>query len=155
MIPLSYAQQRLWFLDQMEGPSFTYNAPLALRLRGTLDRAALRDALHDVVYRHEALRTTFVLVAEQPWQRIVPVDEVDLRFIAVDCTEAQLPALLDKAAKQTFDLARELPVKPTLYVLGETEFVLMIALHHIVSDGWSLGPLLRDLNTAYAARCAI
>ncbi|MBB5867084.1 amino acid adenylation domain-containing protein [Allocatelliglobosispora scoriae] len=153
MIPLSFAQQRLWFLDKMEGPSFTYNAPLALRLRGPLDRGALRAALHDVVGRHEALRTLFVEVDERPMQRILDLDEVDLHFTVVECDPDALTGLLETAARHRFDLARELPVRPTVYSVAPDDNVLMLALHHIVSDGWSLGPLLRDLNTAYAARC--
>ncbi|MEV6521862.1 amino acid adenylation domain-containing protein [Longispora sp. NPDC051575] len=154
MIPLSFAQQRLWFLDQLEGPSFTYNAPLALRLRGDLDRAALRTALGDVVGRHEALRTLFVDVDGTPVQRIVPAAEALVDFDVVASDPAGLPTALDAASKYRFDLAAELPVRATLFTLDPTDAVLLLALHHIVSDGWSLGPLLRDLNTAYTARCA-
>ncbi len=152
MIPLSFAQQRLWFLDQLEGPSFTYNAPMALRLRGELDRAALRTAIEDVVGRHEALRTIFVDVDGQPFQRIVPAGEADIRFEVVAVASAELAQKLDEASRYRFDLGGELPVRATLFVVGPTDSVLMLTLHHIVSDGWSLGPLLRDLNIAYKAR---
>lgn len=154
MIPLSYAQARLWFLDQMEGPSFTYNAPMALRLRGPLRRDALPAALDDVLERHEALRTVFVDIDGQPWQRVVDMTEADIGYTVLEVTAETLRPLVEAASRYQFDLAVELPIRATLFVLDEAECVLMLALHHIVSDGWSLGPLLRDLNIAYTARCA-
>ncbi|MFJ8622667.1 amino acid adenylation domain-containing protein [Kitasatospora sp. NPDC093550] len=152
MIPVSYAQQRLWLIDQIEGPTALYNLPFALRLRGELDTAALRAATADVVARHEALRTVFPVVGGVPVQRILPAEEAQPRFLVVDRAPADYPAHRDAAAAETFDLSRELPIRVTVFTLSPTEHVLLVVLHHIAGDGWSLGPLLRDLATAYRAR---
>uniref|UniRef100_UPI00292DE54A non-ribosomal peptide synthetase n=1 Tax=Kitasatospora brasiliensis TaxID=3058040 RepID=UPI00292DE54A len=152
MIPVSYAQQRLWLIDQIEGPTALYNLPFALRLRGALDTAALRAATADVVARHEALRTVFPVAGGVPVQRILPAEEARPRFLAVDCAPDDYPARRDAAAAETFDLSRELPIRVTVFTLAPTEHVLLVVLHHIAGDGWSLGPLLRDLATAYRAR---
>jgi amino acid adenylation domain-containing protein len=152
MIPLSYAQQRLWFLAQMEGATFTYNAPLVLRLRGALDHDALRAAVVDVVARHEALRTIFPSVEGRPYQNILPAERAIPEFEVVRCTEAELVPLLESASRHPFDLTRDLPVRSTVFQLGERENVFVLAMHHIVSDGWSLDPLTRDLAQAYDAR---
>ena len=152
MIPLSFAQQRLWFLAQMEGATFTYNAPLVLRLRGALDHDALRDAITDVVARHEALRTVFPAVDGRPFQQVLPPDQAVPPFVLVRCTEDELIELLEAAARHPFDLTRELPVRTTVFQLGARENVLVLAMHHIVSDGWSLDPLTRDLAEAYQCR---
>ncbi|MFJ9850401.1 non-ribosomal peptide synthase/polyketide synthase [Streptomyces sp. NPDC101150] len=160
-VPLSYAQRRLWFLHRMEGPSATYNMPLALRLSGTLDRQALESALHDVVSRHESLRTLFVESEGVPYQRILPAAEErpPLPVTAVD--ESELRDRLARSARYGFDVAAELPVRAELFALGpdehehehEQEHVLLVVMHHIAGDGWSMGPLSRDLAAAYAARC--
>ncbi|MFE4972035.1 amino acid adenylation domain-containing protein, partial [Kitasatospora sp. NPDC056651] len=154
MIPVSYAQQRLWLIDQIEGPTALYNLPFALRLRGALDTAALRAATADVVARHEALRTVFPVAGGVPVQRILPAEEARPRFLAEDCAPDDYPARRDAAAAETFDLSRELPIRITVFTLSPTEHVLLVVLHHIAADGWSLGPLLRDLATAYRARLA-
>ncbi|MFJ7905485.1 amino acid adenylation domain-containing protein [Kitasatospora sp. NPDC096204] len=154
MIPVSYAQQRLWLIDQIEGPTALYNLPFALRLRGRLDTAALRAATADVVARHEALRTVFPVAGGVPVQRILPAEEARPRFLAVDCAPDDYPARRDAAAAETFDLSRELPIRVTVFTLAPTEHVLLVVLHHIAGDGWSLGPLLRDLAEAYRARLA-
>ncbi|MFI5800315.1 amino acid adenylation domain-containing protein [Streptomyces sp. NPDC051677] len=143
-VPLSAAQRRLWFLYRFEGPSPIYNVPLALRLTGQVDRAALRAALADVVGRHESLRTVFGDESGVPYQRIV--DEMPvLEEAASDDIAA--------AAGYAFRLDRELPIRCWLFSQDGNEHVLLLLVHHIVSDGWSMGPLLRDLATAYAARC--
>ncbi|MEU8922550.1 amino acid adenylation domain-containing protein [Kitasatospora sp. NPDC048545] len=152
MIPVSYAQQRLWLIDQIEGPTALYNLPFALRLRGELDTAALRAATADVVARHEALRTVFPVAGGVPVQRILPAEEAQPRFQVVDLAPADYPAHRDAAAAETFDLSSELPIRVTVFTLSPTEHVLLVVLHHIAGDGWSLGPLLRDLATAYRAR---
>ncbi|MFJ3789523.1 amino acid adenylation domain-containing protein [Kitasatospora sp. NPDC090091] len=154
MIPVSYAQQRLWLIDQIEGPTALYNLPFAVRLRGSLDTAALRAATADVVDRHEALRTVFPVDGGVPVQRILPSAQAQPSFETVDCTPADYPALRDRAAAGTFDLSAELPIRVTVFSLAPTEHVLLVVLHHIAGDGWSLGPLLRDLATAYRARLA-
>ncbi|MFJ2867752.1 amino acid adenylation domain-containing protein [Kitasatospora sp. NPDC087314] len=152
MIPVSFAQQRLWLIDQIEGPTALYNLPFALRLRGELDTAALRAATADVVARHEALRTVFPVAGGVPVQRILSAEEAQPRFLVVDCAPADHPGHQDAAAAETFDLSRELPIRVTVFTLSPTEHVLLVVLHHIAGDGWSLGPLLRDLATAYRAR---
>ncbi|MGY5106783.1 condensation domain-containing protein, partial [Streptomyces sp. 900105245] len=150
--PLSFAQQRLWFLDQLEGPSPTYNIPLAVRLTGTLDAEALRRALVDVIGRHEALRTTFPSETGTPHQAVRSLAETDLALPVTPVTEESLHPALARLAGVTFDLATDLPIRADLLALSPEEHVLLVVMHHIASDGWSNGPLLRDLATAYAAR---
>ncbi|MFJ1596419.1 amino acid adenylation domain-containing protein [Streptomyces sp. NPDC088261] len=150
LIPLSSAQQRLWFLDQMEGPSPTYNIPLALRLTGPLDHEALRLALTDLTTRHESLRTVFPTHEGRTHQHILPPAPVALPLTAT--TEEALPALLAELSARTFDLATQAPVRSHLFALGEREHVLLVVIHHIASDGWSNAPLFQDLATSYAAR---
>ncbi|MFB9353094.1 condensation domain-containing protein, partial [Streptomyces heliomycini] len=150
--PLSSAQQRLWFLDQLEGPSPTYNIPLAVRLTGALDAEALRRALVDVAGRHEALRTTFPSENGTPHQAVRSLAETDLALPVTPVTEGSLHQALARLAGVTFDLAAELPIRADLLALSSEEHVLLVVMHHIASDGWSNGPLLRDLATAYAAR---
>ncbi|MEV5599801.1 amino acid adenylation domain-containing protein, partial [Streptomyces sp. NPDC052496] len=153
MYPLSFAQRRLWFAFQVEGPSPTYNVPVALRLTGDLNRAALEAALGDVVERHEILRTRYAEQAGEPCQIVLDGDQArpTLELVELDGPE-QLRAALDEAAAYGFDLAAGVPVKLTLFKASEQEHVLLVLLHHITSDGWSMGPLTRDLTTAYTAR---
>ncbi|QNT92070.1 CDA peptide synthetase I [Streptomyces griseofuscus] len=152
MIPLSFAQQRLWFLDQMEGPSATYHIPLAVRMRGALDRAALRGALADVVARHEVLRTLFPAQEGTPYQSILAEEDVDLPLPVIPVTEDALAGTLGELAAKTFDLAHDLPLRATLLELAPEDHVLLLVVHHIASDGWSNAPLMRDLGIAYGAR---
>ncbi|WP_431900400.1 amino acid adenylation domain-containing protein [Nonomuraea sp. bgisy101] len=153
-IPLSFAQQRLWFAAQLEGPGATYNLPMSMRLTGELDRAALVAALVDVVGRHESLRTLFVEVDGMPYQQVLPPAQarpvVEYAEVAAD----ELDDAMLRAATTTFDLATELPVRAWLFATGPQEHVLLMLTHHIVSDGWSAAPLGRDLAAAYTARRA-
>ena len=160
-IPLSYAQRRLWFLDRLEGDeghkSATYTIPLAVRLVGEFDCSALADALGDVVARHESLRTIFPDTLGVPRQEILAADAArrGLRWLRV--SEAELGAALAAAAGRGFDLAREPPLRAHLFALAGAEtservHVLLLVLHHIAGDGWSLAPLLRDLGRSYEAR---
>ncbi|MEU3424383.1 amino acid adenylation domain-containing protein [Streptomyces gardneri] len=174
-VPLSFAQQRLWFLDQVEEPNASYNVPLALRLRGPLDCAALRRAVTDVTARHEALRTVFPTTDGEPWQRVLDANSdsdsdsgsdsgtstgvsPDLVGTAVwhtaGCPEERLSQALHEASVHRFDLAAEPPLRVTLLTVAEDDHVLLLVCHHIAADGWSLAPLTRDLATAYVARCA-
>jgi nonribosomal peptide synthetase DhbF len=151
-LPLSFAQQRLWFLEQFHGPSTAYNLPFAWRLTGQLDTSALTAALTDVAGRHESLRTVFTVTDGQPYQHIIPAGQATIPVTVTPATPAQLPALVEAAARHEFDLAAELPVRAWLFPLGETEHVLVLLCHHIASDGWSMQILMTDLATAYAAR---
>jgi hypothetical protein len=151
-IPLSFAQRRLWFLDRLEGAGPTYTIPIALRLAGALEVAALETALTDLVARHESLRTMFPDEDGSPRQSILPPDAAPTLAV-VPVSEAGLDEALTAASRQGFDLARELPLRAHLFVLGPREHVLLVVLHHIAGDGWSLAPLARDLAAAYRARC--
>ncbi|HEY4974618.1 MAG TPA: condensation domain-containing protein, partial [Steroidobacteraceae bacterium] len=152
-IPLSFAQRRLWFLDRLEGPGPTYTIPMALRLAGRLDVAALEAALGDLVARHESLRTIFPDVLGVPRQVILEASAARPRLGVETVTEATLAAALSAAALRGFDLAVAPPLRAHLFVLSPTEHVLLVLLHHIAGDGWSLAPLWRDVAAAYAARC--
>jgi amino acid adenylation domain-containing protein len=161
-IALSYAQRRLWFLERLEGISGTYVIPLAVRLKGTLDRAALEAALGDLIERHESLRTLFPDRLGVPRQEILPPLSARPRLEIGSVDEAGLAAALSAAAGQGFDLSREIPLRAHLFEIADeqhaddehedAEHVLLIVLHHIAGDGWSLGPLARDLAALYRAR---
>ncbi|WP_055547156.1 non-ribosomal peptide synthetase [Streptomyces kanamyceticus] len=153
MIPLSYAQRRLWFLSRLEEHGAAYNVPLALRLTGSLDRDALIRAFTDVVERHEVLRTGYLEVDGEPYQQVREGDLARPVFLVRESAPERLAADIDDAARHVFDLAAELPVRCWLFVLGEHEHVLLVLHHHIAADGWSIGPLTTDLATAYEARC--
>ncbi|WP_236735640.1 condensation domain-containing protein, partial [Agrobacterium tumefaciens] len=150
----SFAQRRLWFIEQMEGPNPTYNIPLAIRFDGHLEEEALEAALQDVVARHESLRTIFAEVDGTPWQSILPPREVKALLEVSRLGEADLADRLSRAAEHCFDLRSELPLRAWLFRLEEGQDVLLLLLHHIAGDGWSLSPLARDLSVAYSARCA-
>ncbi|MFF2148239.1 amino acid adenylation domain-containing protein, partial [Kitasatospora sp. NPDC058190] len=151
-VPLSFAQRRLWFLHRMEGPSATYNIPLTLRLTGKLDQRALEAALADVVERHESLRTAFPVVDGVPYQRVLDLDEARPRLRVTEIGERDLPDRLAEAARYGFDLSAEPPLHAELFQSAPEEHVLLLVVHHIAGDGWSMGPLSRDLAAAYAAR---
>ena len=156
-IALSYAQRRLWFLERLEGISGTYVIPLAVRLKGTLDRVALEQALGDLVERHESLRTLFPDRLGVPRQEILPPLSARPRLEIGSVDEAGLAAALTAAAGQGFDLSNEIPLRAHLFEIvndehAGDEHVLLIVLHHIAGDGWSLGPLARDLAVLYRAR---
>ncbi|MFF2363716.1 amino acid adenylation domain-containing protein [Streptomyces sp. NPDC058122] len=153
MIPLSFAQRRMWFLHKLEGPSATYNVPFALRLEGTLDTTALAAAVTDVATRHESLRT---LVAENAdgtgEQRILPPEEAVPPFRVVEVAADAVDAAVHEAVRETFDVVTELPLRTTVFRVAPQEHVLVFVFHHIAADGASMGPFLRDLMSAYAAR---
>ncbi|WP_439678571.1 amino acid adenylation domain-containing protein [Embleya sp. MST-111070] len=152
-VPLSFAQRRLWFIDRFDGPSATYNLPLVLRLTGSLDLPALGAAVRDVTARHESLRT---LIAEDehgvPYQRVLSVEELPPDAGVVDVEPAADAEAIARAASRPFNLTSEPPIRATVFRQGEREHVLLLLLHHIAGDGESLGPLVRDLGAAYAAR---
>ncbi|OBB38522.1 hypothetical protein A5752_12290 [Mycobacterium sp. 852002-51961_SCH5331710] len=155
-IPLSYAQQRLWFLDQLHGPSAMYNMPTAYRISGALDTEALGAALADVVARQESLRTLFTAPAGKPQQVVVPVEQADFGWGVVDAdgwSAEQLERAVNDVVRHTFELATEIPLRATVFRLAADEHVLVAVVHHIAADGLSIAPLMRDLSMAYASRC--
>jgi amino acid adenylation domain-containing protein len=151
-VPLSFAQRRLWIASRLEGPSATYNNPIAVRLAGRLDLPALEAALRDVVERHEVLRTVFDDVDGQPYQRALGIEEAGWGLLVLGADESDVPRLIAEAAREPFDFAAEIPLRARLYRVGPDTHVLVLVVHHIASDGWSMAPLARDLSSAYAAR---
>jgi amino acid adenylation domain-containing protein len=154
--PLSFAQQRLWFLDQYTPGNPVYNVPLIMRLAGPLDVAALEAALGEIVRRHEVLRTTFATADEKPVQVVAPalgltVAVTDLSHLPGAEREAEAQRLATAEARRPFDLASGPLVRAGLLRLGAEEHVLLLSMHHIVSDGWSLGVMMRELVTLYEA----
>ncbi|WP_269780373.1 condensation domain-containing protein, partial [Methylobacterium sp. Leaf118] len=154
VLPLSFAQRRLWLLAQIDGPGATYNMPFAVRLEGPLDVPALAQALRDVVARHESLRTRFAPdPAGGPVQQVLPAD--DPRALPALTHRASTPDTLAedlaKASRHRFDLAGEGLIRTHLLALAPDRHVLLVLIHHAIADGWSLAPLARDLGTAYAA----
>jgi amino acid adenylation domain-containing protein len=153
-LPLSFAQQRLWFLAQMEGVSEAYHIPMGLRLRGKLDRPALRRALERVVQRHEVLRTRFIPGADGPVQLITRISDFALQESSCGDGakgELALEALMAEEATRLFDLEKGPLIRGHLIRLSETEHVLLITMHHIVSDGWSIDVLRHELGVLYGA----
>ncbi|WP_424889141.1 amino acid adenylation domain-containing protein [Streptomyces sp. XH2] len=151
-LPLSPAQARLWFLHHLEGPSIAYTIPCSLRIDGTVDTGALRTAFADVVARHEALRTVFPDTDGRPYQKVLAPEDAHAPLSVREVTPEQLDDAVAGAGAYAFDLAAEPPVRATLLSSGPGTHVLCVALHHIAGDEWSEGVLLRDLDTAYAAR---
>ncbi|WP_329044944.1 amino acid adenylation domain-containing protein [Amycolatopsis sp. NBC_01488] len=151
-VPLSFSQQRLWFLNQFEGPGATYNIPIALRLTGKLDVDAMRAALRDLVDRHEVLRTVYPQVDGEGVQLVLAAAEAEPELPVVETSAAELDRVLGEAARTAFDVTRDVPLRPTLFTVGPDEHVLLLVLHHIAGDGWSAAPLARDLARAYARR---
>ena len=152
-VPVSFAQQRLWFIAQLEGPSATYNMPLALRLDGDLDVAALEAALGDVIGRHEVLRT----VLPGRGRAAVPAGPGDGGAGLAAAGDRRWPGRTWRrrwrgSAAEPFDLTAGVPVRARLLAAGPGVHVLVLVLHHIATDGWSMGVLARDLSAAYAAR---
>ncbi|WP_144611303.1 non-ribosomal peptide synthetase DhbF [Bacillus cereus] len=152
-VPLSFAQRRLWFLNCLEGPSPTYNIPLVIRLYGKLNEEALQGAFYDVVEKHETLRTIFPNVLGSSYQKILNMENLNLEMIKIKTCKEELENVLAEAVRYSFNLDVEPAVRLQLFTVNENEHVLLILLHHIVGDGWSLQPLTRDFTAAYKARC--
>ncbi|HST58339.1 MAG TPA: condensation domain-containing protein, partial [Longimicrobium sp.] len=155
-LPLSFAQERLWFLDRMEPGSTTYNIPVAWRLGGALDETALERSVSEIVRRHEALRTVFSEVDDAPVQVVVPFDGFvvpveDLSGLGEAGREAAVRQRAGEEARRPFDLAAGPLFRAVLLRLGGEDHVLLLSMHHVVSDGWSMGVLFRELSALYAA----
>ncbi|MFM9377482.1 amino acid adenylation domain-containing protein [Gordonia sp. VNK21] len=150
-IPLSLAQQRMWFINQFDPEQSTYNIPAVMRLTGRLDVPALHAAVVDVVTRHEVLRTTFPAVDGVPFELIAPAGDVAGRL---DWLEVYSEDELYAAAAAGFDVTTSWPIRARLWQCGADEWLLALVVHHVAADGESLAPLVRDLLTAYTARAA-
>ncbi|HEU0076107.1 MAG TPA: amino acid adenylation domain-containing protein, partial [Longimicrobiaceae bacterium] len=155
-LPLSFAQQRLWFIDQLEPGSAAYNMPHALRLRGRFDPAVLERAVTEVVRRHETLRTVFAVVDGEPVQVVrdaspVTLPVTDLRSLPAASREAEVRHLARDEAARPFDLAAGPLLRVSAVRLDEAEWGLLFTMHHIVSDGWSMGVLVREVSALYDA----
>ncbi|NJL51698.1 MAG: hypothetical protein HC930_04815 [Hydrococcus sp. SU_1_0] len=154
--PLSYMQQGLWFLDRLEGQNATYNLPLILRLTGSLNRDCLQKAIASLIERHEALRTKFITVEGIGQQEIVPTAGIDLNFIdlrefAPGERDLRVIQLAKEAAQLSFDLTQAPLIRAKLLYLADNSHVLLLTVHHIVADGWSMNMLIEELWTFYRA----
>ncbi|KAA1249838.1 amino acid adenylation domain-containing protein [Mycobacterium simiae] len=157
VVPLSFAQERMWTVNQERGGSPVFNIPWSLRLRGRLAVEALRLALADVVDRHETLRTVYPTDADVPHQVVLPAAHADFGWCVIDATTwpaERLDQAIALHARHSFDLATQIPLFVQLYRLGNDDHLLAITVHHIAADGWSLAPLAADLDVAYRSRCA-
>jgi len=155
-LTLSFAQQRLWFLDRFDPGTPAYNIPAAFRFRGPLDRPALEAGLGEIVRRHEVLRTSFQEREEEPVQRIAPpgpflLPQVDLAALPADLREGELERLVRQEAFRSFDLSRGPLLRVGLFGMGESDHALILVQHHAVTDGWSQGVLSHELSALYAA----
>src|SRR5215204_1338450 len=155
-VPASFAQQRLWFLDQLNSNTGIYNIPAAIRMSGRLDEAALEKSFNEILRRHETLRTSFVSLDGEPVQLItphltIPLKRVDLRPLPRAGREARLTVLINEEAVRPFDLTQAPLFRTTLVQLEENESVLLLTMHHIVCDGWSIDVLIREVTVLYQA----
>ncbi len=157
VLPLSFAQQRLWFLDRLQPGSPVYNIPTAFRLAGQLNVAVLEQSLSEIAHRHEALRTTFTMGTDgQPAQVVAPATRmtapiVELEHLSKTEREAETRRLAVEEARRPFDLTRGPLLRTTLLRMGKTEHILLLTMHHIVSDGWSEGLFLQEMTMLYKA----
>ncbi|MEJ8322500.1 amino acid adenylation domain-containing protein, partial [Kosakonia sacchari] len=159
-LPLSFAQQRLWFLSQLDpAASLAYHIPATLHLKGGLNHQALDDAFNQLIARQESLRTRFMMVDGKPWQQIDPPDtgfalaRHDLRNLSETARCQRIAALQEEDRKTPFDLSHDRLIRGALLQLGDEEHILLLTQHHIISDGWSIGVLVRELSHLYQAAC--
>ncbi len=156
VFPASFAQQRLWFLDQLIPGNTIYNVPTMIRLVGSLNLTALKQTFNEIVRRHETLRTTFMVSDGQPLQAILPSliifpSILELQQLPVEEREVEAKRIITAEIERPFDLSSEPLLRVTLLVLSETEHILLVNMHHIICDDWSIGVLVRELGTLYAA----
>src|SRR5215470_7559537 len=154
IFPLSYAQQRLWFLDQLEPGNPAYNIRTAFKLQGPLNIPALEQSLNELICRHESLRTTFSLVDEEPVQVIAPAAAfslpiIDLSRFSKTQRDAEATYLINSEARQSFDLSQGPLLRSRLVRLNQREHLLLLTMHHSISDGWSMGIIFRELTILY------
>nr|WP_296779895.1 non-ribosomal peptide synthetase [Rhodococcus sp. (in: high G+C Gram-positive bacteria)] len=152
VVPLSLAQQRMWFLNRLDPGSAVYNVPMVVSLSGDLDTAALDHAVRDVISRHQTLRTRYPAVDGVPVQQVVSVDDVIVDMTPIPVTETEARHRIAHIVGGGFDVDSEVPVRGALFEIGPREHVLVVVIHHIAGDGSSIAPLARDVMTAYAAR---
>ncbi|NME81519.1 condensation domain-containing protein, partial [Rhodococcus sp. 105337] len=151
-IPLSLAQQRMWFLNQLDPGSAANNIPGAIRLSGSLDVDALQAAVSDVVARHESLRTVYPEIDGVGFQKVLPVSGTVVEVLGETVAADEVPARVTEIATAGFDVTQQVPIRVRLLRITPEEHVLVVVVHHISADGFSMGPLTRDVATAYAAR---
>ncbi|MGI0116123.1 amino acid adenylation domain-containing protein [Zooshikella sp. RANM57] len=158
-LPLSYAQQRLWFIDQLEENSAHYNIPGALLLEGYLNFCALNQALTTIIERHESLRTRFITIDGQAYQQVMPlpidwtIEVIDLHTLEGDALQASIQKHQLAEAIKPFDLSQDCLLRGQLLKLADQQALLLLTMHHIAADGWSIGVLINELNTLYHAYC--
>ncbi|MHC5933218.1 non-ribosomal peptide synthetase [Nostoc sp.] len=158
-LPLSFAQQRLWFLAQLEPNSPLYNIPAAIRLQGQLNLGALKQSFKEILRRHEALRTNFQTIEGQPVAIIssvtsLPLPIFDISELPSNQQQAEVRKLADKEAQRLFDFNSDLLLRVRLLRLSEQEHIMLLTMHHIASDGWSIGVLVREVRALYQAFCS-
>lgn len=156
LFSLSFAQQRLWFIDQLQPENIAYNISQPMRIVGSLNVAALEQSFHEVMRRHEVLRTTLTVVDGQPLQVIAPsfsfkLPVVDLQKLSQNHREAEVLRLASEEAQQPFDLTKGPLLRVTLLQLAGAEYALLLTMHHIVADGWAIGVLIQEIATLYKA----
>ncbi|MDZ7960513.1 MAG: amino acid adenylation domain-containing protein [Aulosira sp. DedQUE10] len=156
VFPASFAQQRLWFLDQLNPGNTIYNIPTAIRLTGSLNLVALEQTFNEIVRRHEVLRTTLTVLDGQPLQVIspsltIPLNVLELQHLPIDKREAEAKRIISKEIENPFDLSSGPLLRVMLLVLSQTEHILLLNMHHIICDDWSIGVLIRELSVIYTA----
>ncbi|WP_242295072.1 condensation domain-containing protein, partial [Bacillus cereus group sp. BfR-BA-01381] len=158
-LPLSFAQQRLWFLDQLEPGNVSYNIPAAISFKGTLNVQALNQSINEIIRRHEILRTVFKEVEDKPVQVVMPfqqknIEVIDLTKLVKEKKEYEKNELIKKEAHRAFDLNKGPLIRECLIKLDELEHILMLNMHHIISDGWSMDVIIKELSTLYEDFCS-
>ena len=149
-LPLSFAQQRLWFIDQyQDGNSANYNMPAALQLKGNLDLNILQESFIRVIQRHESLRTCFETVDDQVYQKILEVDTFKIPLIKLEADDVQ--SLISEESQTPFNLSSEIPIRAKCLKLSKNEHIFLVTMHHITSDGWSIPFLIQELNETYTS----
>jgi amino acid adenylation domain-containing protein len=156
VFPVSFAQQRLWFLDQLIPNNDIYNVPTVIRLTGSLNLTALEQTFNEIVRRHETLRTTFIVLDGQPLQAIapsltIPISVLNLQQLSADEREVEAKSIVTAEIEHPFDLSSGPLLRVKLLVLSQTEHILLLNMHHIICDDWSIGVLIREMGALYAA----